>query len=102
MGFLPWEIQVSFPGESQLLQSRATQPKVHAGCFSVSIIHRTLDMDYGVFNERTDVDACDCARECTDTLRESALKVDSGRKKILATPENRSRVGGVPVRCSTN
>ena len=26
MGFLPWEIRVAFPGESQLRQSRATQP----------------------------------------------------------------------------
>ena len=42
MGFLPWEIQVAFPRESQLQQSCATQPKVHAGSFSVSIIHQTL------------------------------------------------------------
>ena len=42
MGFLPWEIRVAFPGESQLQQSRATQPRVHAGCFSVSKIHQTL------------------------------------------------------------
>ena len=41
-GFLPWESRVAFPGESQLRQSRATQPTVLAGCFSVSIIHRTL------------------------------------------------------------
>ena len=38
MEFLPWEIRVAFPGESQLRQIRATQPKVYAGCFSVSII----------------------------------------------------------------
>ena len=38
MGFLPWEIRVAFPGESQLRQGRASQPTVHAGCFSVSII----------------------------------------------------------------
>ena len=36
MGFLPWEIRVAFPGESKLRLSRATQPTVHAGCFSVS------------------------------------------------------------------
>ena len=41
-GFLPWGIRVAFPGESQLGQSRATQPTVHAGCFSVSVLHRTL------------------------------------------------------------
>ena len=37
-------------------------------------------MDYGIFSVRTDVNECDCARGCTDTVRESALKVDSGRK----------------------
>ena len=47
MGFLPWKIRVSFPGESQLRQSRATQPKVHAGCFSVFIIHRSLTWTTG-------------------------------------------------------
>ena len=47
MGFLPWEIRVAFPGESQLRQSRATKPTVHAGCFSVSIIHRTLTWTTG-------------------------------------------------------
>ena len=47
MGFLPWETRVAFSGESQLRQSRATQPTVHAGCFSVSIIHRTLTWTTG-------------------------------------------------------
>ena len=42
LGLLPWEIQVAFPRKSQLRQSRTTQLTVHAGCFSVSIIHRTL------------------------------------------------------------
>ena len=37
-------------------------------------------MDYGIFNVHTDVNACDCALGFTDTVRESALKVDSGRK----------------------
>ena len=54
MGFLPWEIRVAFPGESQLRQSRATQPRAHAGCFSGSIIHRTLTWDHGIFNVRTE------------------------------------------------
>ena len=36
LGFLPSEIWVAFPGESQLQKSRATQPTVQAGCFSVS------------------------------------------------------------------
>ena len=41
------EIWVAFPGESQLRQSRATQPTVHTGCFSVSIIHQTLTWTTG-------------------------------------------------------
>ena len=53
-------------------------------------------MDYGIFNVRTDANACDCTMGCTDTVRESALKVDSGRK-ITRRPGNRTCVGGVPV-----
>ena len=34
-------------------------------------------MDYGIFDVRTDVNAGNCLRGCTDTIRETALKVDS-------------------------
>ena len=39
-------------------------------------------MDYGIFNMHTDVNACDCMEggRGMDTVRESALKVDPGRK----------------------
>ena len=37
------------------------------------------NMDYRIFNLQVDV-VCDCTRGCADTVRESALKVDSGRK----------------------
>ena len=47
MGFLPREIHTAFPGESQLWQGHATQPTVHAGCFSVSISHQTLTWTTG-------------------------------------------------------
>ena len=47
MGFLPWEIRVAFPVKPRLRQSRATQPTLHAGCFSVSLIHRTLTWTTG-------------------------------------------------------
>ena len=47
IGFLPWEIRVAFPEESQLRQSRAIHPAVHVGCSSVSIIHRTLTWTTG-------------------------------------------------------
>ena len=62
MGFRPRENRVAFPGESQPQQSRATQPRVHPGCVSVYVIHRTLTWEYGIFNVPTDVNACDCAR----------------------------------------
>ena len=45
--FFPWEIVVAFPGESLLRQSRATQRSVHAGCFSVYVIRRTLTWTTG-------------------------------------------------------
>ena len=37
-------------------------------------------MDHRIFNVHTGVNPCDCTRGCTDTVRESALKVDSRRK----------------------
>ena len=50
-------------------------------------------MDYTIFelNVRTDVNACDYTRGCTDTVRESALKVDSGRKIPCRTGESNLR-----------
>ena len=46
------------------------------------------DMDYRIFNVRTNVNACDCAWGCANTERESALKVDSGRKILCRTGES--------------
>ena len=48
-------------------------------------------MGYGIFNVRTDVNACDCTRRCTVTVRESALKVDSERKIPFRTGESNLR-----------
>ena len=42
------------------------------------------DKDYRIFNVSTDFNACDCTRG-TDTVRESARKVDSGRKTPYRT-----------------
>ena len=47
IGISPMENSGGLPRESQLRQSRATQPKMHAECFSVSIIHRTLKWTTG-------------------------------------------------------
>ena len=52
---------------------------VRAGYICVAIIHQT-DMDHGISIMCTDVNACDCTQQCTDTERESALKADSGKK----------------------
>ena len=75
--FSPPEIRVAFLCESQLRHGRATQPTVHAGRF-----HNlpNSDMDYRIFNVPTDVNVYDCTRGCMDTVRESELNVDSGRK----------------------
>ena len=61
------------------------------------------DVGYGIFNVRTDVNARNCThgRTDTDTVRESALKVESRRKIPCRTRES-NRVGDVPVRCSSN
>ena len=48
-------------------------------------------MDYRIFNVHTDVNACDCTQGCTDTVEESALKVDSGREIPCRTGESNLR-----------
>ena len=48
-------------------------------------------MENGNSNVRTDVNACDCTRGCADTVRESAQKVDSGRKITCRTGESNLR-----------
>ena len=73
MGILPWEIRVAFLRESHLRQSRATQPTVHAGCFSVSIIHRTLTWTTRSLTVAQMLTHTTAHTVCTDTVRESAL-----------------------------
>ena len=47
-------------------------------------------MDYRIFNVHTDVNARNLHMGgCTDTVRESALKVDSGRKIPCHTGESK-------------
>ena len=45
-------------------------------------------MDNRIFNVQTDVNARNCTQGCTDTVRESALKADSGRKIPCRTRES--------------
>ena len=46
-GISPMGSSGCLPCESQLQQRHTTQPTVHAGCFSVSIIHQTLTWTMG-------------------------------------------------------
>ena len=77
--------------ERQLRRGRATQPTVHARCFSVFILHRTLTWTTGFFNVRTDILSYDCTRGCTDIVREFASKVDSGTTNPLPPGESNQR-----------
>ena len=83
VGFLPWEIRVAFPGESQLQLNRATQLTVHAWCFSVSMIHRSLTWTTGSLTCAQMLMHAVAYGMCTRTVRESALKVDSGEENPL-------------------
>ena len=91
MGFIQWEIRVAFPGESQLRQSRATQTMVHAGCFSVFIIHRTLTWTTGSLTCAQILMHAIAHGGVRTHVRESALKVASGRKIPCRTGESNLR-----------
>ena len=52
----------------------------HAGCLSVSVIHRTLTWTTGFLTCTQMLMHAIAQGGCTDTARESALKVDSGKK----------------------
>ena len=101
VGFLPWEIRVAFPGESQLRQSHTTKSSVHAGCFSVSIFHRTLTRTTGSLTCAQMLMHAIAHRGVRTHVRESSLKVDWRRKKFLAAPGNRTCVSSVTVRWAT-
>ena len=88
-GISPIGNRVVLPGESQLRQSRATQP-TYGACWVFKCFHNppNSDMDYRIFNVHMEANACGCTR---DTVRESALKVDSGRNIPCRTGESNLR-----------
>ena len=91
MGFFPWGIWVAFPrGKPAATGSRYP---TYGVCSVFQCFHNPLnsDMDCGIFNVHTNANACDCTRGCADTVRESALKVDSGRKIPCRTGESNLR-----------
>ena len=96
----PGKIRLLFPGKASC-DSRATQPTVHAGRLSVSIIHRTLTWTTGSLTcSQMLVHAI--AHESVRTPWESLHWKWTLGKKSLAAPGNRTCVSGVTVRRSTN
>ena len=91
MGFLPCKIRVAFPGESQLRPSRAIKPTVHSGCFSFYIIHRPLTWTTGSLTCAQMLMHAFAHGGARTRVRESALKVDSGRKIPCRTEESNLR-----------
>ena len=83
--------------------SDSVAPPTYRACWVFQCFHNppNSDMHYGIFNVHTNENARDCTSGCTDNVTESALKVDSGEKS-LAAPGNRTCVGDVPVRYSSN
>ena len=89
-------------GKSAATKPAATESHylIYGACWAFSCFHNSpnSDTDDRIFHVHTDVNACDCTRGCTDTVRESALKVDSGSKISCRTGEsNLLRLIGVPV-----
>ena len=80
IGFFPWEYLGCLP-RGQPAATEARYP-TYGTCWVFQCFHNppNSDMDYGTFHVQTNVNAWDCTCGCTDTVRESALKVDSGRK----------------------
>ena len=59
-------------------------------CILVVFFHipPNSDINYRIFNVCTDVNACNCTRGCRDTVRESALRVNSWRKIPCCTRDS--------------
>ena len=70
----------------------------YVACWVFECFHNppNSEMDYWIFNVCTDVNACNCRQGCMDTVRESALKADSGRK-IPCHNGEWICIGSVPV-----
>ena len=92
MGFRLLENRVAFPGESQLRRSRATQTAVHAGYFSASFHNPpNSDMTTGSLMCSQMLMHAIAQGGVRSHVRESALKVDSGRKIPCGTRESNLR-----------
>ena len=90
LGFSPWKIRCFCLGKPAATESYYP---TYGACWVFQCFHNPpkSGMDNRIFKVRTDVNACDCIREYADTVRESALKVDSGRKISCRTEESKLR-----------
>ena len=89
--FLPREIRVAFPG-GKPAATKSRYP-IYSACWVLQCFHNppNYNINNGIFYVRTEVNTCECTRGCTDTVRESALKSDSGRKIPCLTGESNLR-----------
>ena len=103
LGLFPREIQVAFPVESQLPRSRAAHATVHAWRSSVFVTHRTLAWTTGSLTCAHMVMHAIALGGCMDTVRESAVTVDSGRELRCCTGESNlcQRLAGL-THCQLN
>ena len=80
LGLLPWEIWVAFPHGMPAATESCYPTYSTCLAFSVSIIHQTPTWTTGTLTCAQELAYAIAHEGCADTVRESALKVDSGRK----------------------
>ena len=91
IGISPAENSGCFPrGKPAATESRYP---TYGSCWVFQCFHNppNSDIDNNIFHVRRDVNACDCTRGARTHVRESALKVDSGRKIPCSTEESNLR-----------
>ena len=82
-----WKIWVSWVRHSRRKRS-ATHSYHSISACSIFMCQNNMVPSLGIFNMRTDVDACDCTRGLYGHCKESALAVDSGRKIPFSTRDS--------------
>ena len=90
-GFHPWKIWVVFPrGKSAAIEPRYP---TYGACWMFQCFNNPPNSNTycRIFDVCTDVNLRGCTREYTDNVRESAQKVDSGRKIPCRTEESNLR-----------
>ena len=96
-----WDFSVGNSGLVSLGKPAATEScyPTYSLCWVFKSFHNppNSDMNYRVFNMHTDVCMRFSLGGCTDTIRESAVKVDSGRKILCHSGESNlcQRHGGL-------